>query len=128
MVSELGVLLHHHRRLHRWLQPGGHVDGDESLLQAAVRECREETGLTPRPVGDGALLHVDVHPGGSGHWHLDVRYLLAAPPEPPAPPPGESPAVAWFTWSAAGDLADPALAGALGAARRLLDAVPDGDG
>jgi 8-oxo-dGTP pyrophosphatase MutT (NUDIX family) len=121
VVGRRGVVLHRHRRLGRWLQPGGHVERGEPVSAAARREAAEETGLTVwHPPAGPRLLHVDVHPGPRGHTHLDVRYLLAADDVEPAPPPGESQAVAWFGWDAALGLADASLRGALVAARRAL--------
>lgn len=129
VVGRRGLLLHRHRRLHRWLQPGGHLDPGEGPAEAAVRECAEETGLAARhPASGPCLVHVDVHEAG-GHVHLDVRYLLVGPDADPAPPPGESQEVAWFGWEEAEALADEALVGALAAARRLVAAGlagPDG--
>jgi 8-oxo-dGTP pyrophosphatase MutT (NUDIX family) len=91
VVSAAGgrVLLLHHRKLERWLQPGGHGDPGEATGEAvALREAREETGLpglvlhprAPRP------LDVDVHdiparPHEPAHQHLDLRYLVVAPAE-----------------------------------------------
>ena len=69
-------LLHRHRRLGRWLQPGGHVDPGETPAAAAMREAIEETGIPLRHDDAGRLLHVDVHEGGRGHLHLDLRWLL----------------------------------------------------
>lgn len=121
VVGRRGVVLHRHRRLARWLQPGGHVDSGETVWAAAEREAAEETGLPVRhPPSGPRLLHVDVHPGPRGHTHLDVRYLLTADDVEPAPPPAESQAVAWFGWEAAIGLADTSLRGALVAARRAL--------
>jgi hypothetical protein len=68
------------------------------------------------------MIHVYVGPGGRGHTHLDLRYLLAAPPDDPRPPPGESPDVAWFAWDDAEAIADPGLIGALRRARRATGA------
>jgi 8-oxo-dGTP pyrophosphatase MutT (NUDIX family) len=107
------VLLHLHRRLGRWLQPGGHIDPGESPVQAALREMDEETGLAGVLLDGERIAHIDVHPGGRGHTHLDVRYLVGAPFEVPRPPEGESPHVAWFTWEEAIALADDGLKGAL---------------
>lgn len=122
VVGRRGVVLHRHRRLGRWLQPGGHVEAGEAVWAAAQREAAEETGLRVwQPSAGPRLLHVDVHPGPRGHTHLDVRYLLEAADCEPAPPPGESPVVAWFGWEAALGLADTGLRGALLAARAVLD-------
>lgn len=114
VLSAAGVVLHRHRRLGLWLQPGGHVDPGETPAGAAVREVREETGLAARHAADPPrIVHVDVHCGGRGHTHLDVRYLLAAGGDDPAPPPGESQAVRWFAWEQALAVADAGLVGAL---------------
>ncbi len=101
-----GVVLLKHKRLGLWLQPGGHVDDGESPWAAAVREAAEETGLEVELVSmnaDGVppLVHVDVHPGGRGHTHLDLRYLVDGGEADPAPPGDESQEIAWFDWPAA---------------------------
>ncbi len=128
VVGRRGVVLHLHKRLGIWLQPGGHIDPGETPWAAALRECVEETGLPVSwPAVQGVqgvqavqgvqgvqpLAHVDVHPGPRGHTHLDVRYLVHAEPVDPVPPPGESQDVRWFDWDEAIDLADAGLAGAL---------------
>jgi 8-oxo-dGTP pyrophosphatase MutT (NUDIX family) len=121
VVGARGILLHRHRRLHRWLQPGGHLDPGERPEDGARRECQEETGLTVRHPTDGpVMVHVDVHAAADDHVHLDLRYLVLGPDADPAPPPDESQDVAWFTWVQAEALADDALVGALRSARRLI--------
>lgn len=112
-----GVLLHLHKRLGIWLQPGGHVEPDELPWDAAVRETLEETGLTAvHTTGEPLLVHVDVHPGPRGHTHLDLRYLLTVTDDRrPDPAEGESREVRWFTVADARAIADPALVGALDA-------------
>jgi len=76
-------LLLHHRRLGRWLQPGGHVEStDASAYDAALREAREETGIAAFEAPFGrAIFDVDVHGiperrGEPAHFHFDVRYLF----------------------------------------------------
>ncbi len=119
VVGGRGVVLHRHRRLGIWLQPGGHIDPDETPWDAACREAREETGLPVSLVGPSAarpvpsLVHVDVHPGPRGHTHLDLRYLVDGGDTDPDPPAGESQEVGWFGWDEAIALADPGLSGAL---------------
>jgi len=67
------VLLMHHRKLDRWLQPGGHTGGDADLARVALREAHEETGLAGLRIEDGIfdidrhriMGHIPVaHPGG----------------------------------------------------------------
>lgn len=76
------TLLMLHAKFGRWLQPGGHADGDANLAAVAHREATEETGI------DGLLiwpqpLHLDIHkvdpPGEDPHLHFDVRFLVRAP-------------------------------------------------
>lgn len=109
------TVLHRHKRLGLWLQPGGHLERGESPAGAALRETREETGLEASHPGNGPhLLHLDVHEGGRGHLHLDVRYLLLVHAgSPPAPPAGESQDVRWVALDEAARLVDPGLADAL---------------
>ncbi len=123
VVGRRGVVLHRHRRLHRWMQPGGHLEPGEAPEEAAIRECIEETGLAVAHPPEGAtLVDVDVHRAARGHVHLDLRYVVLAPDVEPSPPPAESQDVAWFTWEEAAGMADEALVGALVSARSLIEA------
>jgi len=97
------MLLHHHRRLDRWLQFGGHDDGEQCPARAAVRELAEESGLQDFAFLPGpAIFDVDVHPipaagGMPAHDHLDVRFLVTAEPDAVlAPQQGESRVLRWF--------------------------------
>lgn len=119
IVGPRGTVLHLHKRLRQWMQPGGHVDPGEAPWEAALRESEEETGLTlSHPAGGPRLIHVDVHDAAKGHEHFDLRYLLVAGADDPNPPAGESPHVRWVDWEEAAALADVSLTGALAAARR----------
>jgi 8-oxo-dGTP pyrophosphatase MutT (NUDIX family) len=76
------VLLTHHRKLGRWLQLGGHADGDAHLPRVALREAEEESGLVDLVV-DPAILDLDRHaiPARGTepeHWHYDVRFVVRA--------------------------------------------------
>ncbi len=90
VVNADRVLLIHHNRLGRWMQPGGHIEPeDESIEAAALREVEEETGITD--VFSLGLLDVDVHdiPAGKGepsHLHLDLRWGFSGTG---APSPGD---------------------------------------
>ena len=119
------VLLHRHKRLGRWLQPGGHLDPGELPWQAAVRETREETGLAPEhPPTGPRMIHVDVHEGPRGHVHLDLRYLLTADGHAAlSPDEGESPDIAWWSAQAAAQHSDRSTAAAVSAAVQVQPAT-----
>lgn len=76
------ILLLHHRKLRRWLQPGGHADGEGDLGLVALREACEETGLTGlrlvRPAIDLDVHEIPARGTEAAHVHLDVRYLVLA--------------------------------------------------
>lgn len=119
VVGRRGVVLLRHKRLGLWLQPGGHLDPGEMPWDGALREAFEETGLDVRFAGSGddhvpPLVHVDVHQGGRGHLHLDLRYLVDGGDGDPDPPAGESQEIGWFAWpDAAGRASDDRLSSLL---------------
>lgn len=95
------ALLTHHRKLDKWLQLGGHADGDVDLRRAALREAREESGLTSLRFAAGGIYDVDVHPipagpGEPAHDHYDVRFALEADPGEPLVISAESNELAWI--------------------------------
>jgi 8-oxo-dGTP pyrophosphatase MutT (NUDIX family) len=99
------ALLTWHKRLNRWLQMGGHLEpGDASLLDAALREAREESGLANvRPLA-AAIFDLDVHliperKNEAAHFHYDVRFLMEADPAEPLVVSAESRDVAWVPLS-----------------------------
>ncbi|HUZ43021.1 MAG TPA: NUDIX domain-containing protein [Acidimicrobiales bacterium] len=110
VIGPRGLLLHRHKRLGIWLQPGGHIEAGESPAQAALREAAEETGIeVAHPAGGPRLVHIDVHEAYAGHIHLDTRYLLVGADQDPDPGAGESQAVRWFSPAEAAAVADPGL-------------------
>jgi 8-oxo-dGTP pyrophosphatase MutT (NUDIX family) len=122
VAGRRGTVLHLHRRMGRWMQPGGHVEADEPPASAARREAEEETGLEVDHPPDGpVLINLDVHEAMDGHTHLDLRYLLLGPDTDPRPPLNESQEVRWFGWDEAEAMADEALVGALRAGREVWD-------
>jgi len=122
------VLLHHHRRLDRWLQLGGHDDGEHDPLATALREAREESGLTDLTPLTTAILDVDVHaiPAARGeppHLHHDVRYALVTRTAGAIEQVPESLALEWFPLDEAARLMDEP--GADRALRRLAALATD---
>ncbi len=77
------ALLLHHKKLDRWLQPGGHIESDPDVLTAALREAREETGITQLKIVNESIFDIDIHTipenkKESEHQHYDIRYLFEA--------------------------------------------------
>lgn len=78
------ALLMHHRKLDKWLQMGGHAEGDDDLAAVALKEAHEECGIADLALAnDGAPVDLDVHEvrprGELPHLHLDVRFVAVAP-------------------------------------------------
>lgn len=74
-------LLMHHAKLGKWLQPGGHCDGNSNVLAVAIKEAQEESGIPDIQLVSTQIYDIDVHfiPANErepGHYHYDVRFLL----------------------------------------------------
>jgi len=83
-ASRTKVALVFHRKVRRWLQPGGHADGEANLALVALKEATEETGIAGLRIyvpGIDVDVHRFVRADGlePDHWHLDVRFLALAP-------------------------------------------------
>jgi len=96
------VLLLFHTKVQRWLQPGGHADGDGNLAHVSLREAQEETGIEGQSVVTPAIdLDIHVFHSAAGkepdHLHLDVRHLVLAPEGAVATSNHESEGMAWVT-------------------------------
>lgn len=94
------TLLTHHRKLDKWLQLGGHADGDGDLLAVARREAAEESGLAAVRAVSPAIFDVDRHwipprKADPGHYHYDLRFLFEADPAAALAVSSESKDLAW---------------------------------
>jgi 8-oxo-dGTP pyrophosphatase MutT (NUDIX family) len=104
------ILLMHHAKLDRWLQPGGHCDleadrnhaGKIDVRATALREASEETGISDLRMLDGAIFDVDIHeiPARGqepAHLHYDIRFLFEADASRPIQRNSESKQIAWVS-------------------------------
>lgn len=94
------ALLTFHKKLNRWLQLGGHCDGDANLPGAALREAEEESGIDGLVI-DPAPIDLDIHliPARKdelAHLHLDTRFLVYAPAGARETLSPESHSLGWF--------------------------------
>jgi len=97
------VLLHHHRKLDRWMQFGGHCEDDADILAVAHRDALEESGIAGLSTTDPAPFDLDIHEiparpatGEPAHFHYDVRFLFLAPESAPFTLSEESLQLRWF--------------------------------
>ena len=93
------MLMTHHAKLGRWLQLGGHADGETDPLAVACREAKEESGLAVSPVQE-EILDLDIHAiptrgSDPAHFHYDVRFLLRIERPGPLRVTDESLALKW---------------------------------
>jgi 8-oxo-dGTP pyrophosphatase MutT (NUDIX family) len=137
VVHDGRVLLHYHRKLGKWLPPGGHIEDNELPDEAAIREVREETGIRARLVGGRGLAIDDPHqlvvPAGiqvekiyAGHEHIDLVYFARPDPDDVRsaevdPRLAESDQVGWYEAAQLAELGANAEIQAW--ARRALDAL-----
>ena len=104
----LRVLLTHHRKLGKWLQLGGHSDGDAATSRVAMREAEEESGLSVRLLGDG-IFDLDIHTIPAHgiepvHKHYDIRFLFEADDAKPLVVSHESQDLRWISLEEVGAL------------------------
>lgn len=97
------VFMLHHAKLNRWLQPGGHSDGNPDTLQVALRESHEESGIPLQAIQAvlTGIFDVDIHTiparkSEAEHEHFDVRFLLEADDRIPLIDSEESNEIAWI--------------------------------
>ena len=95
------VVLVSHAKLRRWLQPGGHADGESDVARVALREACEETGLRSLVLASPSIYDVDIHEipergAERRHFHYDVRFRFFADPDEAPLASAESTAVRWL--------------------------------
>ena len=102
--SGLFVLLTHHRKLNRWFQPGGHCDGDCDVMNVALKEAIEETGVSEIELVNEGIFDIDIHTiperkGVPEHLHYDIRFLFRADKDLPLLITEESNDLGWIELS-----------------------------
>ena len=117
IVDERGTsaLLTHHRKLNRWLQPGGHWEGDLSAFAVAKREAEEESGLRSLSPLSTEIFDIDVHwiperHSEPEHLHYDVRFIFKADANEAFTVSNESRDLAWMSMREIREMGDPSLA------------------
>ncbi len=96
------ALLVHHKKLNRWLQPGGHADGEENIIEVATKEASEETGLQSLTLNSKQIFDIDIHtiPAHKdvlAHEHYDIRFHFVADPTEKYTVSHESNNLAWIS-------------------------------
>lgn len=108
LINKAGdkALLTHHKKLNRWLQLGGHCDGNPDTLAVALKEAQEESGIYAIVPVTPALFDIDIHlipenKKEAAHYHYDMRYLLQVASDEEVQVSDESHALAWINKDAA---------------------------
>lgn len=110
--SEPRILLVKHRKIGKWLQPGGHIELDENPLQALTHELEEETGLNPadytllqpdQPTGLTHTIqlpvpfHINQHAFDNNHQHIDLAYIAQSQTDKITNQPDGADDIRWCT-------------------------------
>jgi ADP-ribose pyrophosphatase YjhB (NUDIX family) len=95
------TLLVHHAKLDKWLQPGGHADGEENVMRVAKKELKEETGIQTAKLFSKVIFDLDIHvipehKQTPMHHHYDIRYLFLADDKDYIKESKESKEVKWW--------------------------------
>jgi len=104
------ILLLNHKKLEKWLPPGGHIEEGETPEEAAVREAKEETGYKisvvdpfenineleetenlPKPI------NINLHEIKNEHYHCDFAYMAKVVDKDEATHSEEHLGVKWFS-------------------------------
>ena len=98
------TLLTHHKKLNRWIQPGGHADGNPKVAEVAMREAKEESGLGNLILLSDEIFDVDVHlipavQKEPAHYHFDCRFLIRCEGDESYTVSNESHDLAWVPLS-----------------------------
>ena len=96
------ALLTHHKKLNAWLQLGGHCDGDPNILNVAIKEAQEESGMKAITAIMDSIFDLDVHfirtnSKEMGHYHYDLCFLLQAQKSDELTPNDESNELRWIS-------------------------------
>jgi len=115
------ILMNHHKFLDKWLNFGGHCDGDEDVLNVAIRETMEESGLSAFKPVSASFCDIDIHDipmnpkkGEPAHAHFDIRYVMRMTGAQNPVLSDESNDLKWMTINQALAVADDSL-------RRLIE-------
>ena len=100
-VDSCQILLTHHKKLNRWLQLGGHSDGEPDPMKVALHEAQEESGLVVSPIIND-IFDIDIHEIPSNkkepnHLHYDVRFAMKTLSGKEVTVTDESNALAWVS-------------------------------
>ncbi len=100
--AQTHALLMHHAKLDRWVQLGGHCDGDPDVLNVAIKEAQEESGIQGIEPVSNTIFDIDIHliPANSKekeHYHYDVRFLLRVTSDKDVVQNNESKELRWIS-------------------------------
>ena len=96
------ALLMHHAKLDKWFQLGGHCDGNSNVLEVAIKEAQEESGIINIGPVSQDIFDIDIHliPDNKkekAHYHYDVRFLLQVASDEKTNQNGESKELKWIS-------------------------------